>query len=120
MTRKIDPEKAEIGARIADRRKEIGLLQKDLAEKLGLSVGAVGQWERGWTMPDPKMMDKLIEELGTTREWLITGTNRNPDDYARDILERELLSLSRGMTVEDRFNLIEKLTEERRQNQRKK
>ena len=36
-----------IGARIAGLRKEKGMTQKQLAEKLGMSDKSVSKWERG-------------------------------------------------------------------------
>ncbi|HEY3321690.1 MAG TPA: helix-turn-helix domain-containing protein [Planctomycetota bacterium] len=40
-----------IGKRIADARKRAGLRQVELAAKLGVSPGAVGQWEAGISRP---------------------------------------------------------------------
>ena len=39
--------KAKFGAFVAQRRKEKGLMQKELAEKLYVSDKAVSTWERG-------------------------------------------------------------------------
>ncbi|MBQ6268064.1 MAG: helix-turn-helix transcriptional regulator [Clostridia bacterium] len=36
-----------VGKRIADRRKELGLTQEQLAEKIGVSPQAVSKWENG-------------------------------------------------------------------------
>ena len=35
-----------IGSKIADRRKELGMTQQDLVEKLDVSFQAVSSWER--------------------------------------------------------------------------
>lgn len=37
----------KIGAFIANRRKELNLTQKELAEKLGITDRAVSKWENG-------------------------------------------------------------------------
>ena len=38
---------AKMGVLIRDSRKEKGLTQKDIAEKLGITDRAVSKWERG-------------------------------------------------------------------------
>ena len=40
-------DKAKFGAFVAQLRKEKGLMQKELAEKLYVSDKAVSKWERG-------------------------------------------------------------------------
>ena len=37
----------KIGAYIAQKRKELGMTQTELAEKLGMSNKSVSKWERG-------------------------------------------------------------------------
>lgn len=37
----------KIGAYIAGKRKELGMTQRELAEKLGMSDKSVSKWERG-------------------------------------------------------------------------
>ena len=41
-----------IGARIAKRRKDLGMTQEDLAGKLGVSAQAVSKWENDVSGPD--------------------------------------------------------------------
>lgn len=38
---------AKIGKYIAEKRKALGLTQKQLAEKLGMSDKSISKWERG-------------------------------------------------------------------------
>ena len=45
-------DKAKFGAFVAQLRKEKGLMQKELAEKLYVSDKAVSKWERGLSIPD--------------------------------------------------------------------
>lgn len=45
-------DKSKFGAFVAEHRKEKGLMQKDLAEKLYVSDKAVSKWERGLSIPD--------------------------------------------------------------------
>lgn len=52
-----------IGERISDARKKSGLTQANLAEHLFISPQAVGKWERGESVPDIIMLNKLAKIL---------------------------------------------------------
>lgn len=54
------------GKKIAELRKEKGLTQKDLAEKLNVTDKAVSKWERGINFPELTVMEKLAKALDTT------------------------------------------------------
>ena len=58
---------------ISSRRKELGLTQKDLAEKLDITDKAVSKWERGLACPDTALIPKLAVILGITIEELMTA-----------------------------------------------
>lgn len=53
-----------IGHRIADARKKMNISQAQLAEHLFISPQAVGKWERGESLPDIIMLNRLAEMLG--------------------------------------------------------
>lgn len=61
------------GALIALARKEKGLTQKELAEKVYVSVQAVSKWELGKNFPDLPLMEPLADELGLTVTELLAG-----------------------------------------------
>ncbi len=54
-----------IGRNIAALRKEAGLTQTELADKLHVSHQAVSQWERGETLPDILTLPALAEIFST-------------------------------------------------------
>ena len=58
--------KEEFGTFITQLRKEKGLMQKDIAEKLYVSDKAVSKWERGLSIPDVALLVPLAELLGVT------------------------------------------------------
>lgn len=64
---------AKMGELIRDARKEKGLTQKDVAEKLGITDRAVSKWERGICAPDIVYIEELAEMLGLTVAELIAG-----------------------------------------------
>lgn len=53
-----------IGDKIAEARKKVNISQAQLAERLFISAQAVGKWERGESMPDIIMLNRLCEILG--------------------------------------------------------
>ena len=53
-----------IGGRIAEARKKMNISQAQLAKQLFISAQAVGKWERGESMPDIIMLNRLAEILG--------------------------------------------------------
>lgn len=59
-------DKEKFGAFVAQLRKEKGLMQKDLAERLYVSDKAVSKWERGLSIPDVALLVPLAEILGVT------------------------------------------------------
>lgn len=61
----------KIGKKISQTRKEKGLTQMELADKLGISYQAVSNWERGATMPDISKLPELAEIFGITIEEIL-------------------------------------------------
>ena len=55
--------KEQLGAFIAERRKEEHMTQKDLAVRLHITDKAVSKWERGLSYPDVTLLEPLAEAL---------------------------------------------------------
>ena len=69
-----------IGEKIAKARKEAGMTQAALAEKLGVSSEAVSKWEQGKYEPGPENLSALayvFEELGIPF-WSTEGIQGEP------------------------------------------
>lgn len=64
------------GALIAERRKALGLTQKELAGRLIVSDKAVSKWETGAGYPEVTMLPLLAETLGITVDELLAGEVR--------------------------------------------
>lgn len=62
-----------IGKFITTLRKEKGLTQEQLAEKLNVNNKTVSRWETGKNMPDYSILESLTDELGITVNELIRG-----------------------------------------------
>ena len=66
-------EHQKFGAFLAQMRKEKGLTQKELADRLHVTDKAVSKWETGKGFPDVKMMEPLAEELDVSLVELLQG-----------------------------------------------
>lgn len=64
-----------IGQRIAKLRKQHGMSQENLAEKLGVSSQAVSKWENDASCPDISLLPQLAKLLGVTVDELLTGNS---------------------------------------------
>lgn len=58
-------------SRLKVLRKQKGLTQEEIAEKLGVSRQAIAKWERGETMPDIESCVKLADLYETTVDMLV-------------------------------------------------
>lgn len=76
------------GQRMRMLRKEAGLTQNDLAEKLLVSVQSISKWECDNTMPDISQIVPLAAVLNVTTDCLLgVGTDEKAD---RERLEKEI------------------------------
>ncbi len=66
--------KYEIGKRIRKYREELGLSQRQLAEKIGVSNGRVSNWEQGLNRPDADMLAELCYALQVSPSSLLGVT----------------------------------------------
>lgn len=66
----------KIGKKISSLRKEKGITQMELADKLGISFQAVSNWERGSTMPDISKLTILAEILDCSIEELLCDEHK--------------------------------------------
>lgn len=85
--------KERFGAFVAQKRKESGLTQKELAERLFLSDKAISKWERGLSLPDMAVLQPLSECLGVSLAELLNGGPVHEADT--DALLRQALDLGR-------------------------
>ncbi len=75
--------KSRIGSNIASFRKQAGLTQAGLAEKLNYSDKAVSKWERGESIPDVLTLMHLADCLGITVNELLADQNELPNATTR-------------------------------------
>ncbi|MCI8870450.1 MAG: helix-turn-helix domain-containing protein [Lawsonibacter sp.] len=69
----------QFGAFVARLRKELGLTQKELADRLGVTDKAVSKWETGKGFPDVKLLEPLAQALGVSLLELMQGRREESD-----------------------------------------
>ena len=73
----------KIGKFIAVLRKEKGLTQEQLGEKLGVTNKTISRWENGNYMPDVEMLSLLSKEFGVSINELISGERLLAEDFKK-------------------------------------
>ncbi|MDE6029082.1 MAG: helix-turn-helix domain-containing protein [Clostridiales bacterium] len=61
----------ELGERIKDLRTELGLSQKQLADKIGAAANTVSQYESGKSRTSIDVLANLAVALDTTTDYLL-------------------------------------------------
>ena len=95
----------KIGKFIAALRKEKGMTQEQLGEKLGVTNKTVSRWENGNYMPDVEMLSLLSKEFGVSINELISGERIFEEDFKKAADNNLALALDNST-----FTLKEKIT----------
>ena len=66
----------KIGSFIMSRRKELGMTQQQLADKLHISFQAVSKWENGTTYPNVEILYDLAIVLDVTTDEIFAGRKK--------------------------------------------
>ena len=96
---------------IRRKRRECGLTQEQVAERLGVSTPAVNKWENGTTCPDISLLAPLARLLRTDINTLLCFqedlTEENVVEYTTQITKA---AQSEG--IEEAFRLIQEKVRE--------
>lgn len=98
----------KIGIFIAELRKKKNMTQKDLAEKLNVSITAVSKWERGICLMDMSLLKPLSQILEVSIAEIINGEKDN--NNIEDAIENTLKYSSKKIEIEKRKKYIILLT----------
>ena len=77
--------KKTLGMMIASLRKENGMTQFELAEKMGVTDKAVSKWERDLSCPDVNTIPKLAEVFGISVDELMQIKDESQDETKKDV-----------------------------------
>ena len=98
-----------IGKFVATCRKEKGLTQKQLAEKLNITDRAVSKWETGKSIPDAAIMLDLCKILGISANELLSGERIAMENYQKRAEENLVELQQKANNAQKSSNLLVKL-----------
>lgn len=102
-------DQAKVGKFIARLRKEQGLTQEALGQKLGVTNKTVSRWENGNYMPDIELLVPLGEELGVSVNELLSGERLNDEQFRKQADENLVEAIQESyFTVEERKKFFRK------------
>ena len=88
-----------MGKYIAEKRKALGLTQKQLAEQLGMSDKSVSKWERGICLPDVSVYMELCGILGISMNEFLAGEDISEENIVK-IAEDNLIQVAKDSKAE--------------------
>ena len=94
----------EVGLRIIERRKRLGLTQEALAEKADVTTQFVSYAESGKRAMRPENLLKMANALGVSADYLLTG----------QIIDKDMLLLSDKLRVlsPSQFRIVERVIDD--------
>lgn len=93
------------GAFIQQTRKEMGMTQKELAEKLHISDKTISKWETGKGLPDVSLLPLVCETLHININEFLAGEKLPPNELAKKA-EDNTLSLLRENYESKKRNIV--------------
>ena len=89
-----------LNEKIKTMRKNKGLTQEELAVRLNVVRQTVSKWEKGLSVPDAEMLQKLAEVLETTVAKLLDGREEVP--LEADQVAQQLARINEQLTIKNR------------------
>lgn len=83
------------GSRLREARKNAGLTQQELANKIGTAKSTITGYEKDAREPDVMKIWEIIKALNVSGEWLLGGTEVNPDMSPLMLTSREQLHIKK-------------------------
>lgn len=72
----------KIGGFISGKRKELGMTQQQLADRLNISFQAVSKWENGSTFPNVELLPELSKVMEVTVDELLAGCQKDGEELS--------------------------------------
>lgn len=83
----------EMGARISSKRKNMGITQEQLAEKMDVSIQMISNLELGKKAIRPENLVKLCSILNVSTDYILTG---KISEYESNTLSEKILKLNKS------------------------
>ena len=90
----------EFSERLKKLRKDAGLTQVDVSEKLGISQPAYASWERGIKKPTQDNLVKIAQVLNVSVDYLVGNSEEKVDEL--DNIELLFRMNSKVLTEEEK------------------
>ena len=90
--------------RLKELRSNKGISQAKLAKELGVSVGAVGNWESGIRLPDAKTIQRIADYFNATTDYLLGRTDEKktaPNELSLSTEQQDLITSVSELPAED-------------------
>ena len=101
--------------RLKEVRRALGLKQREVAERLGVKVGVVGQWEAGCSNMPASRVYQFCKEYGVRRDFLEKGVGAMFEDNGPPTEEEKLresaLALFNALTPKGKAAVLDALAE---------
>ena len=91
--------KETFGNMVAVLRKEKGMTQLELAEKMGVTDKAVSKWERDLSFPDVSSIPKLAEILGVSVDELMQVKAESKEDPTKKKIDEIIDVAFKGVAL---------------------
>jgi transcriptional regulator with XRE-family HTH domain len=99
----------KIGNFIKECRKELGITQYELADKLNVSFKTISKWECGKGLPEVSLFIPLCEELNITVNELLNGCHIDKDNYMEKAEEKLLDNVSKERSRNKKLLITEQI-----------
>lgn len=91
--------KQTLGMMISSLRKENGMTQLELAEKMGVTDKAVSKWERDLSFPDINSIPKLAEIFEVSVDELMQIKTETKDNIGKNKVEEIVDTILKGIGI---------------------
>lgn len=101
-------EQERIGKFILEVRKQKGLTQKELAEKIGVSDKTISKWECGNSIPDTTYLESLCNSLDISVNELLSGQCLSGESYSEKA-EENIMALMKENEINKKGDFGQKV-----------
>ena len=91
---------------IKKKRKELGITQAELADKLFVTEKAISRWETGRGTPDISLLIPLSKELGVNVSELLNGEDSKNDKVIEKVIEYNEISQKNKYGLGFKFTIL--------------
>lgn len=100
-----------VGSRLKERREAVGITQEELAKLLGVSKGAIGNYETGISYPKIENMTKLFDLLKTDANYIFQDDLTVEENHFSEE-EKRIVSKIRSLDKYGKKSVIDLLENE--------